>query len=389
MRGPVYSEPEEAEGGYSILVNYFDETVPDDRTWGILRVKNDLDVYNQTTNNSYVSLGGMNSWATQFLELTYTDRSTLSSVSVIGQQNRFYSSLENGCDDLNSPNLAPSYFNINPFTANITLSGSSVWNYTNGFGAIYPASSFFSPNVVHLSSKGTLANNMNYLSGSYSAGEALEDVTRLYTFGAGSHYYYGGGTPSQPYVLPAMVVPVGEFPTPSSANPNLLTKFIKTDANEESTCQNFFRDCPTLYTSTTYDNLDLSIVYMELGVDHGYWVFSLNDIFTIPSDIDCNTGYYKSTGSNSEQISKTANKIKIYPNPTTSELNIALPEALKGSDAFSFSLADAAGKQVYYTSNSKTGSMMVNIALPKLSSGMYIGTVRINGIQHVEKIIIR
>lgn len=383
VRGPLYPENEEQEGGYAILVNYFIDDSPHDRTWGILRVKNDLTVYNSTTNYSYVSLSGMKSWGTQFTDMYYDDRSRYNIVTVIGQQNHLYDT-ENICGSINPPNLPPNDApeNVNPFVANIAVTEPTLWDYNNGFGTTFN-NSFFWGNVVHLSSKGTAANDMVYRDGSLGVGEYLEDVTRLYTFGAGSHYYTGSATTGQQ--LPAIVAPVGELNAPPGSNPYLLTKFIKTDALKESTCQNFKIDCPDFFTSTTYEYGGFtSEFYDGLLTHNAYIFFSLNDVYAIPSDLDCSSGYYKPTGVNNMQ----QQKVKFSPNPASSELNILLSHPLEKSDGCDFWLTDITGRVVFERKSCKVNGMEIHLDLPVLPKGLYIGSVTLNGTKHAEKIII-
>jgi hypothetical protein len=351
----------------------------------LLRVKNDLSVYSTATNYSYVGLTDNKSWATQFTSAQYLDKGRGVTVNVLGQQTGLFSGGEQGaCDSLYSPSLSPSFTNINPFVSYAPIAGTGIWDYTNGFGWTYPTSNW-GTNIIHLSSKGTKSNDMDYFAGSFGVGAMLEDVTRLYTFGAGSHYYTGWSTTN--YKYPGIIAPVGEFPGTGSSHPYLSTKLIKTDVMQESTCHNFYSDCPSLITSTTSSNDPFALVPMELDVTDGYTLFSLNNSNFIPNGIDCSTGYYKTTGT--ETITGIQGNLKIYPNPATNELNIQLVNALTATDVFEFILTDITGKQVYNSSTARQGEQLIHINLPELVQGMYIGIVTLNGVKHTQKITIK
>lgn len=378
IRGPLYPDEHEGEGGYAILLNSFDDIAPYNRTWGVLRIQRDFTPYDPVNNHSFVGLTGTKSWGTQFAEVFYADKSITNSVTVIGQQNELYDR-EEGCDQLDVPNLAPRHYpnNINPFVTQLNVGGAGLWTNATGYGPTYNMANFFF-HRVHLSSKGTQANNMSYLSGSMPNGY-MEDMTRLYTFASVSQYYFGSTSATAP-TFPAIVAPVGELNAPPGNNPFLLTKFIQTTTWGESSCDNVYNDCPQLFTSTTYASGEFESAYYEGFVTaDAYLYFTLFNNYTIPNNVDCATGYYKPASVSNVNVE---NKIGLYPNPASTELNIQLPKDLQTGDKLSFRILDIAGKEVYRTQD------QLHVKLPSLAPGMYIATVEYNGAKHSEKITI-
>lgn len=387
MRGAVPAEDQELEGGgYVILVNRFDHNEPSNRSWGILRVKENLTVYDPTTNYSYVGLNDMKSWASQFLIMSYTDKSKNSSIEILGEQNDLYGGEQPGCDTVFSPNLPPSHYpnNINPFYTTLGVSGVGLWDYTNGFGPTYN-SVFHGNHTVHLSANGTAANNMVYLYGSQPNGY-LEDITRLYTFGASTLYYYGwsSGVPNPP----SMLVPIGELNNPSM--PYLNTKFIKMtgSSGEETVCNNYIYDCPELFTSTTYpaNPVFASIFYDGLQTDDAYNYFSLTEDYYLPLEMDCGTGYYKPT--DVADLGGASNEVSFYPNPASSELNISIGKNISKNDKCQFLLLSSTGQQVISTSVF-TNKQEIKVNLSELPAGLYMGILTINDKKYTEKISIQ
>jgi len=387
IRGQLYSSDQDHDDqGYCILANYFDETDPLKRTWGVLRVKDNLDVY-PITNSSYLAVNDAKSWANQFGELYFADKSLDNDVSILGQQYELYSPSESGsgsCDNLSAPNLVPSFSNINPFIASLKVNGTGFWDYTNGWGGTYPTSGF-QPNVVHLSSKGTVSTDMNYLTGSLGSGSALEDISRLYTFGAFSHNYLDANNVST-FKFPGMVAPVGDATGSPSAHQFLSTKLIKTDVMQESRCHNFYNDCPTLQTSMTTSNDPFAIMDTEVETTNGYYLFSLLDTYNMPTQLDCSTGYYKTTG-----IATTGNnkEFSFYPNPASKEINISLPQSVTSADKIEFILTDITGKTVYNNNSHEQSGFSIKYQLPNLAAGTYMGTINLNGTKYSNKVIIK
>lgn len=383
IRGPLYnSDQDHDDEGYCILANYFDETDPIKRTWGILRVKDNLDVY-PPSNSSYLAVDNAKSWANQFGEVFYADKSIVNNVSILGQQYELYSNEYGGCDSLKAPSLTPSLLNINPFIASLTINGPSFWDYTNGFGSPYNTAGFI-PNVIHLSSKGTVSSDMNYLTGSLGSGAALEDISRLYTFGAFSHYYLNANNLAT-LKYPAMIAPVGDVSGNPSAHQFLSTKLIKTDALQESRCHNYYHDCPTLSTCNTTQDAPFALMDTEVETFNGYTLFSLLDTYNMPSQLDCSTGYYKTTGI--EAIGRYK-EFTFYPNPASKEINIGLPQQITNSDKVEFTLTDITGKTVYSNNEAATG-YSIKYHLPDLAAGTYIGTIQLNGIKYSNKVTIK
>lgn len=361
----VYPDEVEQEGGYSILVNAFaDEgSDPSKKKWGILNVKSDLTVYDPATNFSFVGQHETKSWGTQFMEMTFVDKAPVNVVTVLGEQNGVYGQPEE-CNTLFDPNIhqAPSQTpnNINPFLASMAVKGPGVWNHTTGFGSVYNTA-HFQPNVVFLSDWGTEANNMNYFHGSLSGGELLEDVTRLYTFGANSHYYFTGGTPSNPFHAPAMIAPIGEYNAQPGSNENLLTKFIKTNNFDETTCNDHYQDCPDLFTSVTYNTGIFSSMSYHITITDAYTHFTLVDDPYTPIDIDCGTGVFKTT--TVSQLSQST-EVEIYPNPATDMVTIKGMQHESGIELY-----DIVGKKIY---SGITQGSEHHIDMSRLPQGNYI-----------------
>ncbi|MCB9064582.1 MAG: T9SS type A sorting domain-containing protein [Chitinophagales bacterium] len=382
----VYPDEVEQEGGYSILVNAFDDvdSDPSRKTWGILNIKSDLTVYDPTTNYSFVGVSGAKSWGTQFMDMTFADKALVNGVTVLGQQNDVYGYVGE-CVTLFDPNnhQAPSQTpnNINPFLAWLGVKGPGIWNHTTGFGSVYNTG-YFQPNVVFLSDWGTEANNMNYFDGSLGGGELLEDVTRLYTFGATSHYYYGGGTPSAPLHAPAMVVPIGEYNAQPGSNENLLTKFIKTNNFNETTCNDYYQDCPELFTSTTYNSGVFSGVSHHITISDAYTYFTLVDDLYIPADVDCGTGVFKPTSVS--QLPKSTD-VEIYPNPAKNAVTVSWNTT--SDDDANITITDISGKKVMTTTVKMNDKTVLDVS--SLHAGFYMVNVSSDKGSNTQKLIIQ
>ncbi len=391
-----------------ILTNTFDyieEVAPaycptcDYNTWGITRIKDDLTVYGapSTPNNFSIMLKirpnpdntpsyRVEEWANQFLEMHYTSGGSGEPwgdhIYVVGQK-----TMRPSCGVLPPGSLLPSITNVNPIITKAEF-GTGVWNSTNGFLGT-PA---ISGSQIFLSSKGTTTSNLDYYNGTLTTGlngSALEDVRRLYTFASLEKHY---GSPSTPPSNPGLIAPVGE--AAPATNNNLLTRFIGTaslgSTYVEPQCQKTVQDCNNDdVRRVTFNKAQNIGTILEENISLAIYTSpqSLEGSTYIPSIKSCNTGYYKSTTSisNVEHV----DAIKLYPNPTSTELNIELPGILTSKDAFEFKLVEMTGKTVYTNDNPAVGQSVLRFTLPQLAPGVYFGIVTLNGKQFSHKVTIQ
>ena len=372
---------------YALLVNFFSEETFR-KTWGVIRLDAFMGSYGPST-NSVVYMSQQNSWANQFLNLHNDGQGYGDHIPIVGQQIERY---PQPCDPLPSGTKAPGFANVNPFVGEVRC-GNAWWSYPAGFntglGTLIHRYTYLSATGM-----GTRGANMDYLSGNFGDGPALEDVSRLYTFSSVSHFYDDPVVPQPipyPAVYPAMVVPVGEDPNFVVNNMNLLTKFLGLAHNyQEQSCEKEVNDCMHLFrrlgTSRNTGEFTSS-AHQSTNYQPGYALFSLDNQMYIPNHLDCTTGYYKPAGIKSTK--EGSGQISIFPNPTTSHLNILLSSQLNADDVFSFTLSDMTGKEVYHSADSQAGNTNVQIDLPMMASGVYVGTVHLNGTKHTSRIVIK
>ncbi len=183
IRGGVYGGQNgyraEDDADIVILINGFDGISPNSSTYGIVRIKNDLSVYNYPI-PSIKMTGG---FGKQFLELHSNSYTSMANnhIAVIGEQRTIYNP---PCVSLPPGSLWPSSTNINPFI-NYMYFGYGWFDYTTGFLPLAP----LPDHKIYLSSQGTSALTMDYLTGSIGVGETREDIRRLYTFASVERHY--------------------------------------------------------------------------------------------------------------------------------------------------------------------------------------------------------
>lgn len=403
IRGDVYGGAEPGKGAdAAVLINYFDDGViieedyeevgedekPVDyaqskrKTYGLLRVTNNLSAYPGGV-QSYMEVNSQyNVWAKQFMELHgygnnpyYRDHH----IPVIGEQIAYHTNGDIYCTT-NPPAdaLNPSLTNVNPFYSMLYI-GSGIFDYSTGFS--FWGLQSMRENLVYLSSVGTKASTMDYANGWLGYGAALEDMTRLYTFTSLKRHYDNPNVPNPPEPYPAMVVPVGK-----TNEAFLKTKFMKLSAGnygyKESDCQKHVRNCSEATSSEVVNGSFFTYPEAEVAALNAYTMFiPINQMNLIPSVTDCSTGYYKPTGV--AAVNKTDN-ITMYPNPASTELNLNIGTG--AGSHYSFQLMDIAGK-VVYQQQGETGIVKVN--LPELTSGVYVATVVTDSKTQTQKITIK
>ncbi|MBS1778961.1 MAG: T9SS type A sorting domain-containing protein [Bacteroidetes bacterium] len=343
-----------------ILSNYFDNNTGN--SWGIAKLKGDLTTYPYGM-PSYVGRSATHDgWAKQFFYQSYNETNGSAIFKVVGEQADVF--CQSTLTDINTNHpgsLAPNYTNVNPFISQFTLS----WNSSAGMSGSVPK------HTIHLSANGTAA----YYSGfpTYNpppVGSTLQDFKRLCT-----PSLQVNNDPSKD------IITISPISSPTTAN--IGTKYLRTDNNgDENSCQNQVNDC----TNTFMSDMDHSLNF--LPATYSVQVTSIlepqND-YPTAIEHNCALGYYKTTNINS----LTTNRgIDIYPNPASDKLNIILPKVLSNSDAFTFNITDVTGKIVYKTGKAEAGSSVVNISLPALTPGVYIGNVDLNGSKYTKKIVI-
>lgn len=369
-------------GDIIVLVNTINSEDDLEKRWGIMRIQNNLASYGLGT-LSFMLNNKTYAWANQFLELHYTNynfpgypQGNLGDhIYVVGQQ------IDKCAQSLPSGSLTPSTTNINPFTTFAKVAGPGIWSLSTPVG--YSVATIFGNTRTYLSSEGTSAPNMDYFNGSLTAGSALEDVSRLYTFSSHDRYY--DGVPNTTPSNPAIIAPIGGT---SGSNNELLTKFLGLTYTgtvySETNCQKEVDDCNNATRLETYDDASF-VSWLHNGVDIDQ-PMSFNDDFYTPSEIDCSTGYYKTTGIkylNSNQ------DFKFYPNPANKEINVGLPQQITSSDKVEFILTDITGKTVYNNNSNASSGSAIKYQLPNLAAGTYIGTINLNGTKYSNKVIIK
>lgn len=376
IRGQVASNGREG-GDILILANTFDEERRYEKTWGVIRIQDNLTTYPSSWKAMRYKTGTQG-WANQFLEQHFTFEQA-DHIHVVGQQMGLY---DPSCITLPSGALAPSQANINPFIAKVDV-GNSYWSPGAGFVYV-PVGPMFYRNL-YLSSQGTRATNLDYLAGSLFYGAATEDVSRLYTFAALGHYYDDPKAVNPPEQTPGMILPIGE--DPASTSNDLRLKFLGIDTwtydepncmeHTDQYCEIGKHGLEGTYNVGTYESYDhKGVTYIP-----GYSIFGLEGLNYLPVNIDCSTGYYK--------IGEADREIRVYPNPVSTELNLQLTQTLGATDAFCFRLSDVTGKEVFRTHDSYAGSSLIRIGLPALAAGTYIAEISLNGTQSLRKITIR
>lgn len=362
---------------YVVLVNYYEQQNINDKTWGIIRLQNNFSTY---PTGSYLKLNDRKSWAKQFNELELASDGIEQYVTVVGEQIDIY---DPGCLNYGG-NRPPATYNVNPFFANIPVNDAqhNPFDFTTGFDAGY-ISSVWTPNTVHFSARGTGALSMQYI----KQQNALYDVTRLYTFCSRRDYYFENFDPQLPLPNqePALITGYGDNVISGSVHALyddiLRQKFIKTNsAYEELDCQQYDEDCPELVAE---DAGNVAAIGSEQ-----YSVYTSNILFNVstlynqmPPEFDCSSGYYKTAGI--EEVNSNKD-VTIYPNPANDKLHLTIP-GNKGVD-YLFNISDIVGKLIF-TSEGVIGNDNV-IALPEVTPGVYVATVRYAGHTHTQKITI-
>jgi hypothetical protein len=383
MKGTFNIANQDENEGYAILVNYFDELDLTQKTWGILRIKTDLTAY-AYPNQSYIGITGAKSWANNFMTVHYDDPNT-TWADVLGQQVDVYGAGEYCAVSIASPNKYPSLLNVNPFLASVAVDGAN-WDLTNGYTIM---SGYFKPNTLHLSSVGTHSAAMDYYNGSTIAGSALEDISRLYNFGHALPKYSYASTPASLRFPPTLIAPVGvDSNIAITQTPYLKTKMIRANAAfQEVNCNNYTQDCVEQFTSDAFD-FDARLTSQLYDYTISGSTFPLTNSATVPSATDCSTGLYKQTHVTPNNV--VANReIKIYPNPATDNLNIVLPAQTGDKGQLHFILTDITGKVVYSHKTDEASGKTISVHLPNLAQGVYIARAELNGLTHVEKIVIQ
>lgn len=370
-------------GDNVILYNWFSDYTPYERKWGIIRVQNDFTAYPPTVNAARLT-ESKKGWANQFLELHTTNQGSGNHTYVVGQQTDVYNEL---CMQPMPPSAQPvSTANVDPFITMVDV-GNTYWNFTSGYTNI-PLGPMINQNL-YLSSQRTTALHMDYLMGTQAYGTTLEDVSRLYTFSSLEHHYNNPTQNNPPIAYPALIAPTGEALGMTSVYPWLRTKFLGLGFNyNEPNCANHIKDCPEHKVMDTY-NPNISINKI-VELDPPAAILSSREEISnaFPTTINCTTGHYKST-TGIIALDADDNGLRIFPNPTTSDLTIQVDNILTGKDAIEFNLADMTGKVVYSNNKFEAGSAIFKISLPELAPGIYIGTVVLNGNKQSRKITIQ
>lgn len=381
IRGDIYGDgTHPGSADFVVLVNGFDDHFNNiKRTYGLMRLRPGFASYPFIP--TYVERAGTNGqnigWAKQFMELK-------SQPDPGGNMSKYQNSIYVAGEMFNTfcpnsiglPNLAPSTWNVNPFFEGFNLSY-PVWDATNGWNT--PSTPFFTGttgSIIHLSSKGTVSSTVNYW---LSLGEKMQWI---YTPVSLNHYYDNPSVSSPAVVYPALITPIGEWPT-SGSNPYLNTKFIKTTTGYgEANCNNVYNDCKGIEVSAIYDVGLFEDVQIDVAIDG---INHDNSFNNFPTMIDCSTGYYKTTGIGNVNSNK---EFTFYPNPASKEINIGLPQQITNSDKVEFTLTDITGKTVYTNNEASTG-YSIKYQLPNLAAGTYIGTIQLNGIKYSNKVTIK
>lgn len=367
-----------------VLFNGFNEDHPDEKNWGLLRVRNDLQTYPGI--NSVVTISET-SWATQFLQMHGTNPGNQiqseNHIAIVGQQYDYINNGGESCINYTGMGaITPSLVNINPFIATYSF-GYSYWNYTAGFSST-PVGPFIA-HRVYVSSKGTEAVNMDYYQGSLGAGVMLEDVTRLHTFSSLIRYYDNPATPNQYTGKIGMIAPIAESPVSSPSNNNLLTKFFVLDpAQQETSCDKYANECAPVRSFLNVFEVDIETTEMgNIITADAYAFFGLDNEQENISVNDCSGSYFK-PGKHTDITDKNNGSISIAPNPATNELYADLSTV---DGKYEFILTDIAGKVVAETSG--MGGTAIKISLPLLSAGVYISSLKVNGSVYTEKVVIQ
>jgi hypothetical protein len=367
--------PDTAGNDYVILFDYFREYSIDEPAfnWGIMRIKQDLTSFNSSVNSLWLS-GQKIRWANQFMAVHF-ENTPITWASVAGYQNEL---AFDSCISLFSTtgDMRPSMTNITPFLTSVAIDGPN-WSPTTGWN-MSPA--YFTYHMIQTSSIGTTTPTMDYFSGTTTYGDAIEDITRMYNFATEAAYYTNSSALGK---APALIAHVGDDGN-STSTPYLKTKFIRTNAAfEELSCDRFHPDCYEPSEHYTEDSPDFSQVSYSFTLSHS---IDVEDDFSTPSELDCSSGYYKTTA---VEATANDNTIKIFPNPTTGVLNISTNQTLSKDNQLHFILTDVTGKVIQELHATHAAHNTVSVELPQVASGVYFAHVDINGTKHVEKIIVQ
>lgn len=364
----IYEEEGSVDNNVYVLTNQFKYNEPEH--WGIVRIDDNL-VPHATFDNYILPAGtAWISWAKQFLPDPSPNHGNVTELVVVGERID---------DDIPyAAPVPPSVVNVNPFIAPYEL----YWD--NGMTGGTPGISLNATvtEIAHASVNGTVSMlpgtfNIDYyqpptMPSSTTTGTHLEDVKRLHTFATRDENQNG----DDEIVLLSPMYSLATGTPPNSGN-HLNTKFIKTDnTGHEPTCQNEW--------ALTFNHYTTRTMYRAFSVELPIAESSLmpNDIKrrVISSiDRDCSGGSYKPAAITAVHPDR---KINIYPNPANNEVTVSVP-----AGNYTFELADMTGKVILRKSGN-TRESKVTVALPVLSTGVYLATVATNEQTFTDKLII-
>lgn len=269
----------------------------------------------------------------------------------------------------NNFTYSPSTTNINPFIANLFT-----YNTTNGIIAAGSGASVFKVEESSVGTTTTSASGFDYYTAVPSvASTNQEDVTRRGWF----------ATTADPTTGDIQLL----TPLQNPSNSNYLNvKFLNVNnLGDEIYCGQYTRDC---FQGVNTGSMDSYVFPGQNGPSqHNTFItFNLVEHVDIATTYDCQDALNQYNGYKPTSVATTesVDAISIYPNPATSELNIKV-NAKAGTDV-QFVLTDITGKEVLNKIVNNTAK--VNIQLPNLTPGVYIGTVNADGQMHTEKIVI-